>query len=70
MRMHGLIQSIHNTPPNQVLRCYLQHGRTTIPVNPSSQTAIEGQPCVSSLAAIGGDLTDLAVSVITPPREW
>lgn len=71
--MSGLIQSIHNPPRirsnHQVLRCYLQHGRKAIPINPKEQT-IENQPCVASLAAMGGDPKDLAVSVITPPRKW
>lgn len=53
-----------------MLRCYLQHGRTAIPVNPK-ESSIEGQPCVASLAGIGGNVQeDLAVSVITPPSEF
>jgi uncharacterized protein len=31
---------------NKVLRCYLQNGKTAIPVNPREQ-AIEGIPCVA-----------------------
>jgi predicted CoA-binding protein len=49
---------------NKVLRCYLQHGRRVVPVNPRERM-IEG------LAAVGG-VKDLppevdAISIITPP---
>ena len=54
---------------NQVLRCYLQHGRQAIPVNPR-EASIEGQACVPSLSGIIGEGGELAVSVITPPSKF
>lgn len=49
---------------NKVLRCYLQHGKTAIPVNPKAAT-VEGVATVSGVA----DLPDTvkSISVITPP---
>eukprot|EP00434_Breviolum_minutum_P029898 symbB.v1.2.026438.t1/scaffold2642.1/size74247/3 len=52
---------------NQVLRCYLQHGLSAVPVS-LSQKVIEGVPCVSSLKDLGRDACDYGVSVITPPK--
>lgn len=51
-----------------MLRCYLQHGRAAIPVNPR-EASIEGQPCAPSLSGIVGEGGELAVSVITPPSK-
>lgn len=49
---------------NKVLRCYLQNGRTAVPVNPT-EAEIEGIPCVAAL----GDLPPgvESISMITPP---
>ena len=49
---------------NKVLRCYLQHGRRVIPVNPRA-ASIEGLACVPSVADLPEDVTSL--SIITPP---
>lgn len=49
---------------NKVLRCYLQHGKRAIPVNPNEQE-IEGVPCVAGVDALPPEATSL--SVITPP---
>jgi uncharacterized protein len=49
---------------NKVLRCYLQKGKTAIPVNPREQ-AIEGVPCVAGVADLPPEVTSL--SIITPP---
>lgn len=50
---------------NKVLRCYLQHDREVIPVNPSGGV-IEGVRAVETLTDLGR--TDVGVSVITPPH--
>jgi len=49
---------------NKVLRCFLQNGRTVIPVNPV-EAEIEGLPCIKSVS----DLPDTvqSLSIITPP---
>lgn len=49
---------------NKVLRCYLQHGRRAIPVNPR-EPVIEGIPCVGSVADLPAEVKSL--SLITPP---
>ncbi|HSH71099.1 MAG TPA: CoA-binding protein [Deferrisomatales bacterium] len=49
---------------NKVLRCYLQHGRHAIPVNPRS-ASVEGVACVPSVADLPEAVTSL--SIITPP---
>ena len=50
---------------NKVLRCYLQHGRDVVPVNPKDAT-VEGLAAVKSLSEIQPPVD--AVSVITPPK--
>ena len=50
---------------NKVLRCYVQHGRTVVPVNPKD-AEVEGLAAFKSLTAIPGGVD--AVSVITPPK--
>jgi predicted CoA-binding protein len=50
---------------NKVLRCYLQHGRDAVPVNPKD-AEVEGLPAFKSLSEID-DPPD-AVSIITPPK--
>ncbi|MEI7817005.1 MAG: CoA-binding protein [Desulfuromonadales bacterium] len=49
---------------NKVLRCYLQHEKIAIPVNPN-ESEIEGILCAASI----GDLPHgaLSISMITPP---
>ncbi len=49
---------------NKVLRCYLQHEKIAIPVNPN-ESEIEGILCAASI----GDLPPgaLSISMITPP---
>ena len=49
---------------NKVLRCYLQGGRRAIPVHPR-EPAIEGVPCVASVADLPPEVR--SISVITPP---
>ena len=49
---------------NKVLRCYLQHDRKAIPVNPN-EMEIEGIPCVATISDLPSDT--LSISMITPP---
>jgi uncharacterized protein len=49
---------------NKVLRCYLQHGRKAIPVNPND-TEIEGVPCVATINDLPAEVD--SISMITPP---
>ena len=49
---------------NKVLRCYLQHGKNAIPVNPN-ETEIEGVPCVATISDLPSDA--LSISMITSP---
>ncbi|KAF0218368.1 MAG: CoA-binding domain-containing [Geobacteraceae bacterium] len=50
---------------NKVLRCYLQHGRRAIPVNPNEKE-IEGVPCVGSITDLSPEVK--SISMITPPQ--
>lgn len=50
---------------NKALRCYQQHGRRVIPINPRAEI-IEGLPCVASVADLPAEVTSL--SIITPPK--
>jgi uncharacterized protein len=50
---------------NKVLRCYLQHGRDAIPVNPKDGE-VEGRTAYRSLSEIPEP--PQAVSIITPPK--
>ena len=53
---------------NKVLRCYLEHNKHAIPINPKEES-IEELPCVTSLSSLPANvLSDLSVSVITPPK--
>jgi predicted CoA-binding protein len=49
---------------NKVLRCYLQHGHTAVPVNPN-ESEIEGVACVADIAALPSEVK--SISMITPP---
>lgn len=49
---------------NKVLRCYLQHDRKAVPVNPN-EAEIEGIPCVATINDLPADA--LSISMITPP---
>ncbi len=49
---------------NRVLRCYQEHGKRAIPVNPKEKE-IEGTACVVSVAELPDDVT--SISIITPP---
>ena len=49
---------------NKVLRCYLQHGMTAIPVHPREKT-VEKIPCVTSVAHLPPAVK--SISIITPP---
>ena len=49
---------------NKVFRCYLQHGRDAIPVNPRL-AEVEGVTAYPEVSAIPGAIE--AVSIITPP---
>ncbi len=50
---------------NKVLRCYLQHGRTAIPVNPNA-SVVEGIVAVPNLASLAEPVH--GASIITPPE--
>lgn len=50
---------------NKVLRCYWDHGKEALPVNPKRRE-IEGERCYASLSDLPGDVN--AVSIITPPE--
>jgi predicted CoA-binding protein len=50
---------------NKVLRCYMQHGRHVVPVNPHAST-VEGLASVASVSDLPGNIKSL--SVITPPK--
>jgi len=49
---------------NKVLRCYQQHGKRVVAVNPHA-TEVEGVESVASVAQLPADVT--ALSIITPP---
>lgn len=49
---------------NKVLRCYLQHGRRALPVNPNT-SEIEGIPCVAGVTDLPPEVK--SISLITPP---
>jgi predicted CoA-binding protein len=49
---------------NKVLRCYLMHDRSAIPVNPKEES-VEGVPSVPDVAALPEDVA--SISIITPP---
>ncbi|HXE96371.1 MAG TPA: CoA-binding protein [Dongiaceae bacterium] len=49
---------------NKVLRCYLQHGKIAIPVNPN-EPEIEGVSCVAAISDLSPDVE--SISMITPP---
>ncbi len=50
---------------NKVLRCYLQHGRRAIPVNPV-EAEIEGEVVVASVSDLPAEVQ--SISLITPPQ--
>ncbi|APG28024.1 CoA-binding protein [Syntrophotalea acetylenivorans] len=50
---------------NKILRCYQQHGRRVIPVNPKADM-IEGLPCAASVTELPSEVQSL--SIITPPK--
>jgi len=49
---------------NKVLRCYLQHGKHVVPVNPHAST-VEGLASVTSVSDLPENIQSL--SIITPP---
>lgn len=49
---------------NKILRCYLQHGRDAIPVNPK-ESEVEGVKAYPDVGSIPGEID--AASLITPP---
>jgi len=49
---------------NKVLRCYQQHGRPAIPVNPR-ESEIEGAACIASVLDLPAEVK--SISMITPP---
>lgn len=49
---------------NKVLRCYLQHGRKAVPVNPK-EASVEGVAAVASVKDLPPEVE--ALSIITPP---
>ena len=49
---------------NKILRCYLQHRRRVIPLNPKAET-IEGLACVAEIAQLPPEVKSL--SIVTPP---
>ncbi len=50
---------------NKILRCYLEHGYTVTPINPTA-TQVEGIPSVSNIAELPAEVT--ALSIVTPPQ--
>ena len=50
---------------NKILRCYMQHGRQVVPVNPK-EAEIEGEPCFEMLSDVCTMIH--GVSIITPPE--
>ncbi|KAF9931537.1 hypothetical protein BGZ67_005257 [Mortierella alpina] len=51
---------------NKVLRWYIDHGYTAVPVNPREKT-IESLSCVPNLSSLPGNPAEYHVSIITPP---
>ncbi|KAG0210335.1 hypothetical protein BGX28_009387 [Mortierella sp. GBA30] len=51
---------------NKVLRWYLDHGYTAIPVNPKEES-IESVSCARNLSSLPGTPSEYHVSIITPP---
>ena len=49
---------------NKVLRCFIQNGRTAVPVNPN-EAEIEGIPCAATINDLPDDVQ--SISMITPP---
>ena len=49
---------------NRVLRCFLQNGKTAIPLNPN-EAEIEGITCVASIEELPPEVQ--SISMITPP---
>lgn len=49
---------------NKVLRCYQQHGRVAVPVNPG-ESEIEGVSCVAAIGDLPAEVK--SISMITPP---
>ena len=49
---------------NKVLRCYIQNGRTVVPINPNEKE-IEGVLSVASIGDLPPEVT--SISMITPP---
>ncbi len=49
---------------NKVLRCYLQHGKKAIPVNPN-EAEIEGVVCAATISDLSDEVE--SISMITPP---
>ncbi|MBK5276596.1 MAG: CoA-binding protein [Desulfuromonadales bacterium] len=49
---------------NKVLRCYIQNGKTAVPVNPN-EAEIEGLACVKSVEELPPEVK--SISMITPP---
>lgn len=49
---------------NKVLRCYQQHKKTVVPVNPKA-ASVEGLACVATVADLPDNVK--SISVITPP---
>ncbi len=49
---------------NKLLRCYLQHGKKVIPVNPN-EPEIEGVACAATISDLPPEA--VSISMITPP---
>lgn len=50
---------------NKILRCYQQHARSVVPINPRGDI-IEGLPVIRDIASLPDDVS--ALSIITPPK--
>ncbi|MDX9720712.1 MAG: CoA-binding protein [Myxococcota bacterium] len=50
---------------NKVLRCYQQHGRKVVPINPKEE-AVEGLTAVADVASLPAEVS--AISLVTPPK--
>lgn len=52
---------------NKILRCYVDHGKTVIPIN-KKETEIEGLVCKTGIQEIPSQQAiDTGVSIVTPP---
>jgi predicted CoA-binding protein len=51
---------------NKILRCYLEHGKTAIPIN-KKEKEIEGLVCKAGIQDVAQQAAVTGVSIVTPP---